>query len=238
MSPEKMDQAASPRLDHSGIARIFQIVVSLLIITGLLFGSAGRLDWWEAWVFLALFTLFLLVNAIWLLRNNLELINERGKMAGNIKVWDKLLVTLYFILLLVSLLTTGLDARFHWSSVPLILEIAGGIGFILALCLTGWALMTNPFLAAFVRIQDDRGHRVVTMGPYHYVRHPMYASMFFFFWGIPLLLGSFWALIPGVLNVIVFIIRTTLEDKTLQAELPGYADYARQVRYRLIPGIW
>ena len=238
MSIEKMDQAASPRLDRSGIARIFQLGFSLLIMAGLLFGSAGRWDWWAAWVFLAIFALTLSIAMIWLLRNNPELVNERGKMAGNIKAWDKLLVTLYSILLLVSLLTASLDARFHWSSVPLILEIAGGVGFILSMCLTAWASMTNPFLAAFVRIQDDRGHRVVTTGPYRYVRHPMYASMFFFFGGIPLLLGSFWALIPGVLNVIVYIIRTALEDKTLQAELPGYAEYARQVRYRLIPGIW
>jgi protein-S-isoprenylcysteine O-methyltransferase Ste14 len=238
MSSEKIDQAPSPRLDRSGIARIFQIVVSLVIMVGLLFGAAGRWDWWEGWAFLSIFTLFLLVAAIWLLRNNPELVNERGRIAENTKTWDKVLVTLYSILLLISLLTASLDARFHWSSVPLILEIAGGNGFILALCLTAWASMTNPFLSAIVRIQADRGHRVVTTGPYRYVRHPMYAGMFFFFLGIPLLLGSFWALIPGILNVIIYIIRTALEDKTLQVELPGYAEYARQVRYRIIPGIW
>lgn len=164
------------------------------------------------------------MGAIWVLHNNPELVNERGKLAENTKSWDKILVTLYTLLLLGTLVTACLDARFRWSSVPLTLEISGGIGFILAMVLVGWASMTNPFLSAVVQIQDDRGHQVVTAGPYRYVRYPMYAGMLFFFWSIPLLLGSWLALIPSVLNVVVFIVRTALEDKTLQAELPGYAE--------------
>ena len=99
-------------------------------------------------------------------------------------------------------------------------------------------MATNPFLSTIVRIQDDRGHYVVTSGPYRYVRHPMYAMMFLMWPGIALELGSWWALIPAAVIVIVFVIRTALEDRTLQAELPGYADYTQHTRYRLVPGVW
>jgi len=99
-------------------------------------------------------------------------------------------------------------------------------------------MTANAFLSTVVRIQAERGHYVVTTGPYAYVRHPMYAGMVLTFWGVPLLLGSWWALLPGSLNALLFVIRTALEDRTLQAELPGYADYVRKVRRRLVPGVW
>jgi protein-S-isoprenylcysteine O-methyltransferase Ste14 len=122
--------------------------------------------------------------------------------------------------------------------VLLAVEIVGWIGLLLAMGLVAWVAINNAYLSAVVRIQDDRGQQVVTTGPYRYVRHPMYAADLFFFWGIPLLLGSWWALVPSLLIVVVMIIRTALEDKTLQAELPGYKEYAEKVRYRLVPGVW
>jgi protein-S-isoprenylcysteine O-methyltransferase Ste14 len=106
------------------------------------------------------------------------------------------------------------------------------------MAVTYWAMAVNPFLSTIVRIQDDRGHFVVTSGPYRYVRHPMYAMILLMWPGIALELGSWWALIPAVVIAIVFVIRTTLEDRTLQAELPGYAAYGQQTRYRLLPGVW
>ncbi len=99
-------------------------------------------------------------------------------------------------------------------------------------------MLVNAFLVTTVRIQEERGHRVVTNGPYRFLRHPTYVGAILFTWGGPLLLGSWWALIPGTIAVIAFVVRTYLEDRTLQAELPGYQEYTQQVRYRLLPGVW
>jgi protein-S-isoprenylcysteine O-methyltransferase Ste14 len=132
-----------------------------------------------------------------------------------------------------------LDAgRLGWSTMPIAVQIVGYIAFVLSMAVTFWAMATNPFLSTIVRIQDDRGQYVVTTGPYRYVRHPMYAMMFLMWPGTALLLGSWWALLPAVVIVIIFVIRTALEDRTLQAELPGYVDYTQHTRYRLVPGVW
>ncbi len=226
-----------PKLDRSGYLRIVQVAVFILMLGILLFLPAGRLDWPEAWIFLLGFALAIVVGGIWSTRNNPDLINERGRVAENTKWWDKVLLTLYILSFFALMVTAGLDARYRWSSVPVVVKIVGGIGLLLAFGLVFWVAKTNAYASAVVRIQDDRGHQVVTEGPYRYVRHPMYAGMFFF-GCMSLLLGSWWALIPAGLMIVVFIIRTALEDKTLIAELPGYAEYAQRVRYRLIPGIW
>jgi protein-S-isoprenylcysteine O-methyltransferase Ste14 len=133
----------------------------------------------------------------------------------------------------------GLDAgRFGWSSVPPSLQAAGWAGLLFAGAVIWWAASANTFLSRMVRIQDDRGHRVVAEGPYLWIRHPMYAGVIVFILCVPLVLGSCWALVPGVLIGILFVTRTTLEDQTLREELPGYRDYAQRVRYRLIPWVW
>jgi protein-S-isoprenylcysteine O-methyltransferase Ste14 len=238
MSNVSTNPSVKPKLDRSGINRLIQVPIFILLLGALLFGSAGRLDWWGAWAFLALFILMLVVAAIWSLRNNPDLLNERGRIAENTKSWDKVILSLYVMLLLGMMVAAGLDVRFNWSTMLLVMQILGGIGLLAAMGLVYWVATSNAYLSAVVRIQEDRGHQVVTVGPYQYVRHPMYAADLFFFWSIPLLLGSWWALIPGMLIMVVMIIRTALEDKTLQTELPGYAEYAKCVRYRLIPGIW
>ena len=109
---------------------------------------------------------------------------------------------------------------------------------VLAMVCSYWAMLSNPFLSTIVRIQDDRGHRVATTGPYRFVRHPMYVGVIVLWLSTALILGSWWALVPGLLIAVIFVIRTALEDRMLHAELPGYADYAKQVRYRLVPGVW
>jgi protein-S-isoprenylcysteine O-methyltransferase Ste14 len=226
------------KLDRSGVNRIFQVLGFFLVMAAFLFGSAGRLDWWEAWALLAIYGLGIAANATWTLRHDPGVINERGRVAANTKSWDKIIGLIYTVLLLGTYLVAGLDARFSASTVPLVARLIGGAGVALSMALVFWVMTANTFLSSFVRIQDDRGHKPVTTGPYRYVRHPMYAGLLFFFWGTPLLLGSWWALVPGTLNVVLFIIRTALEDRTLQAELPGYAEYAQRVRYRLVPGVW
>ena len=226
------------RLDRSGIRRIFQVVGFLLVFAALLFLLAGHLDWWEAWAYLGIYLLSLTANGLWTLRHDPGVINERGRIAANVKSWDKVIAVIYLVLLVGTLFVAGLDERFGWSSAPLWVEVVGAAGFILSLALVFWVMTANTFLSSYVRIQDDRGHTTVTRGPYRFVRHPMYAGMLFMFWGTPLLLGSWWALVPAVLNAILFVVRTALEDRTLQAELVGYKDYAQKVRYRLIPGVW
>jgi len=230
--------AHKPRLERSGINRIIQVFVSVLLMGLVLFLSAGRLDWPAAWIFLGFYVLVILTLGVWAMRQHPDVVNERGKLE-NIKSWDKTLMTIYTVMLFVLFAVAGLDAgRFGWSVMPIALQVVGFIALAFAMAVTYWAMATNPFLSTVVRIQDDRGHYVVTSGPYRYVRHPMYAMMFFMYSGIALELGSWWALIPAVVIVIVFVIRTALEDRTLQADLPGYAEYAEHTRYRLVPGVW
>ncbi len=227
-----------PRLERSGINRIIQVFVSVLLMGLVLFLSAGRLDWPAAWIFLGFYVLVILTLGVWAMRKNPEVVNERGKMQ-NIKSWDKTLMIIYTVMLFVLFAVAGLDAgRFGWSTMPIALQVVGFVALAFAMAVTYWAMATNPFLSTIVRIQDDRGHYVVTSGPYRYVRHPMYAMMFLMWPGIALELGSWWALLPAVVIVMVFVIRTALEDRTLQAELPGYAEYAQRIRYRLVPGVW
>ncbi len=230
--------ARKPRLERSGINRIVQVFVSVLLMGLVLFLSAGRLDWPAAWIFLGTYVLVILTLGVWAIRQNPEVVNERGKMK-NMKSWDKTLMTIYTVMMFILLIVAGLDAgRYSWSVMPMALQVVGYISLIFAMAVTYWAMATNPFLSTIVRIQDDRGHYVVTSGPYRYVRHPMYAMILLMWPGIALELGSWWALIPAVVIVIVFVIRTALEDRTLQAELSGYAEYAQRVPYRLVPGMW
>jgi len=227
-----------PSLERSGIRRIAQVLVSVLLIGALLFLSAGRFDWLWAWLFIACWLLLMLVSAI-VMRKSPDLINERGRRAENIKGWDKVLMGIYSLVLFTAPVVAGLDAvRFEWSAMPLALHVIGGVLLIPAMIMPLWAMSTNAYLSTMVRIQDDRGHQAVTTGPYQYVRHPMYVGTIFFGLSIPLFLGSWWTFVPCGLIVVLFIIRTALEDKTLREELPGYAEYARRVRYRLLPGVW
>lgn len=238
-----MTQLAShtskPSLDRWGINRVVQIFVTVVVMATLLFLSAGRLDWTAAWVFIGLYVLALLTIGLWVIRKQPDLVNERGRIAENTKSWDKVLVLLYTVMITVLLVVAGLDAgRWNWSSMPLAIQALGVAGLVLGMAGSYWAMLANRFLSSTVRIQSDRGHQVASGGPYRYVRHPMYVSMIILWPSISLLLGSWWALIPSVLIIVIFVIRTALEDKTLQAELPGYAEYAERVRYRLVPGIW
>jgi len=202
-----------PSLERSGIRRIVQVLVSLLIIGALLFLSAGRLDWLWGWLFLAGWLILLLVSAIVMCRKGPDLINERGRRAENIKGWDKALMGFYSFLLFTVPVVAGLDGvRFEWSAMPLAWHAVGGVLFIPAMLMPLWAMSTNAYLSTMVRIQDDRGHQVVTTGPYRYVRHPMYVGTIFFGLSIPLFLGSWWTFVPCGLIVVLFIIRAALAD--------------------------
>ncbi|MBN1507591.1 MAG: isoprenylcysteine carboxylmethyltransferase family protein, partial [Sedimentisphaerales bacterium] len=165
-------------------------------------------------------------SAVYLWRVNPEIFVARGKIHAGTKPWDKVLLVLLLVSFLAILVVAPLDAgRFHWSSVPLWLTVLGYILLCVNFFLSVWAESVNQFAEPSVRIQTDRGHKVVDTGPYAIVRHPMYLSGLFLCAGIPLTLGSFWALIPAAVATVVLIVRTIMEDKTLQKELEGYKEY-------------
>ena len=204
----------------------------------LLFLPAGTLAWPHAWVYLGLFLIVLIASSIY---TDPELLrDERGTGQTGRKGWDMALVSTYGILTSIGVpILAGLDWRYGWSTaIPLWLIILASIVFALGWAFGLWAMAVNRFFSKVVRIQHERGHRVVDEGPYHYVRHPGYVGGIVHNLGTPIILGSWWALIPAVLAGVLMILRTSLEDRTLKHELEGYKAYAEQVRYRLIPGIW
>jgi protein-S-isoprenylcysteine O-methyltransferase Ste14 len=215
------------------------LLAVILILAAILFISAGRLDWLQAWLFVMAFGGFLTFYGLWGVRNDQGQLNERSQVGKNTKGWDKVILTVYTILLIGMLVLAGLDAgRFRWAPAPLVLQGLGWLGTAFAGFMVWWTVSVNTFLSRTVRIQEDRGQRVIDTGPYSRVRHPMYLGIIVLMISIPLLLGSLWALIPGVLIGALFTVRTALEDRTLLQELPGYPEYANRVRYRLLPRIW
>jgi protein-S-isoprenylcysteine O-methyltransferase Ste14 len=171
--------------------------------------------------------------------HNPALADERSSLGANTKRWDVVIMGFYALLAIAQFPVIGFDAgRFHASSVPPVLRIVMVVIFLGGEALPAWTSYVNPYLSGLVRIQADRGHHVIDSGPYRFIRHPMYLGMIALNIAMPLLLGSYWALIVSALIVVVLVIRTALEDRTLHAELPGYPEYAARVRCRLLPGIW
>jgi protein-S-isoprenylcysteine O-methyltransferase Ste14 len=176
---------------------------------------------------------------LWAKKKDPALLKERASPQKDVKPWDRTLIRAYSVFLVAMPIMAGLDAvRFRWSRVPFGLILFGFAGLILAMLLVFWVMRENTFASSVVRIQTERGHRVCSTGPYQYVRHPMYVAVILSVVCLPVALGSLFALVPALVIVGLFILRTSLEDKTLQAELLGYKEYARKVRFRLIPGVW
>jgi protein-S-isoprenylcysteine O-methyltransferase Ste14 len=215
---------------------LFPICFSLAITAMCLFGAAGRMDWSNAWVLLGI---SLASGLAFTVGRSPELSAERRNVKEG-KSWDKVLVGITVLLGPMAMwITAGLDARFRWTSRVSSLGFGAGVAVAaLGAALTAWAMRSNRFFSSVVRIQKDRGHTVVDGGPYRFVRHPGYAGMGVFTLATPLILDSYWAFAPAVITTAVTAVRTAMEDRTLQNELDGYADYARRVRYRLLPGIW
>jgi protein-S-isoprenylcysteine O-methyltransferase Ste14 len=217
-------------------------IIMLVLPAVILFGSSGRLNWGMAWVYIGMTIAFTIGSRIIMLRKNPDLIVERAQFSdkGDTKPWDKTLMPLVAIIgPTIVLVVAGLDMRFGWSpDLPLALQVAALVITALGYLLGVWATVENKFFSPVVRIQRERGHTVVTSGPYHYVRHPGYAGGIVAAFTLPLVLDSLWALVPAALVLCLLIVRTALEDRTLQEELEGYRDYAERVRYRLLPGVW
>jgi len=221
------------------IRRLLQLLVFILIQAAILFGASGRLNWRAAWAYLGVYIGMIAVNAVLILPRDPDLIAERGRIKEGAKDWDKVISVFYAVGGLGVLAVAGLDVRFGWSpQIPTGLQWVGLGILMLGWGLASWAMASNRFFSSVVRIQRDRGHTVVTHGPYQFVRHPGYVGGIISAFATALMLGSWWAFVPAGLLVCVVVVRTALEDRTLQAELEGYKDYAGQVRYRLLPGVW
>ena len=219
-----------------------RLIITYLLIPIVLLICGWDFGWWQAWVFSLLIVVSSIAGRIWAERRHPGLLAERAKFekAPDVKPWDKVLAPLMAVSLSFPLaIVAGLDHRFGWSPVfPTWLNILGFILIELGYAFAVWALVENRYFSGVVRIQTERGHTVCASGPYRIVRHPGYAGNILPLPGIVLALGSVWTIIPATVALIITVIRTALEDRTLQEELPGYRDYARRVRYRLIPGIY
>lgn len=214
-------------------------ILVLIVILAIMFVIAGRVNYWQGWAFSVSMVIIFSVSSI-VFRDKSDLIKERLHPGPGTKWWDKIFWTLYIPLNLAILIIAPLDAgRFRWSiSLPVLIYGISYFIFFLSILIGQWAAYVNNWFSSTVRIQKDRGQRVVQEGPYSYVRHPGYAAIIPMYLTMPLILGSLWAMIPALLTIILLIIRTYLEDCTLQKELEGYSDYAKKVKYRLLPKIW
>jgi len=239
---DKMNQQSSgnkPELGKLLLKSIVWIVVVFIVAIGLLFGSAGTFDWERGWIFTLLFFVCVCANLVVLLMVNPEVIEERSKFDRNAKKWDVTLMSAGSLFILGTLVIAGLDERYVRSEMmgePSL--YAGMVLFTVGDTIILWAMAVNRWFSKLVKIQSERGHRVVTSGPYQYVRHPGYVGWALMWISIPLILGSSWSFVPALISIIIIVIRTHLEDSTLKKELAGYDEYSMKVKYRLIPGIW
>jgi protein-S-isoprenylcysteine O-methyltransferase Ste14 len=217
-----------------------RVFLRLALFFGVPILASGRLDWVVGWLTLGVLALGGLASWLVLRTKNPDLLKRRKRLGAGTKRWDKVVLAVALPMPVVALAVAGLDVRFGWSAMtpwPL-LWFVGTALYVVSLVWITWAMVTNNHFEGTVRVQSDIGHRVVDSGPYGAVRHPGYSGILVFYVGLPLMLGSWWAFIPSVMAMALFVLRTALEDRTLQAELSGYADYARRVRFRLVPGVW
>jgi protein-S-isoprenylcysteine O-methyltransferase Ste14 len=220
---------------------VIMLVLVLVVIPLLPILISGRWDWWEAWIMVAIFILAFIVSRALAARKTPDILKERANydQHENTQPWDRWLSPLVAFGSVFIMLVAGLDARFQWSSgFSLPVEMVGLALILAGYVLGSYAFIENAYFSGTVRIQEERGHKVVSNGPYGWVRHPGYLGSLVASVGMPLLLSSAWSVIPVVVFGVFFIIRTHLEDNFLQGNLAGYREYAKNVRYRLLPGIW
>ena len=219
---------------------LLQTFIWIAAMAALLFVPAGTLHWPAAWVFLASMAILGVSGGLWLAWTDPALLAERMRpmMQDDQPVADKKFMLAFGAVALIWFVTIGLDRRMHASQIPAALQALGLIMLVLSSGFIMWVMRANSFAAPVIKLQTERGHRVISTGPYAWVRHPMYSGAVLFFVGIPLLLGSSWGLAAAPLFAVLFGIRAGIEERTLIAGLPGYDDYISRVRYRLLPGVW
>jgi len=219
---------------------LLQNTFFFIALGALLFASAGSLDWPAAWVFLVVSAILGPACGLWLAKTDPALLAERMRptFQADQPAADKKFMLTFVLVILIWLVAIGLDRRVHASNVPLVLQGLGLAMYLLSIAFIMWVFRENSFAAPVVRVQAERHHRVVSSGPYAFVRHPMYSGIMLFFVGVPLLLGSWWGVAIAPVFAILFAIRARIEERALVEGLPDYADYAARVRYRLVPGLW
>ena len=224
-----------------GTRALVQTTIWLIVMAAILFIAAGDWDWPQAWIFLAGSGISSLLVCAWLARHDPALLESRlsPPFHRDQKLWDRLFLAGAFVAFIAWFVLIPLDARrFGWSHTPVWAQVLGAILVTLCMFLVWLVFRANSFAAPQVRMQTDRGQRVITAGPYRFVRHPMYAGALLYFLGTPLLLGSWWGLLPVPLLVAGLGARAVGEERMLRQSLPGYDDYAQRVRFRLVPGVW
>jgi protein-S-isoprenylcysteine O-methyltransferase Ste14 len=228
---------------HASGAELIKALLSLVIYLGVMiavmFGAAGTWDWPRGWLFLGIYLVLTLIACAWLWVVNPEIFAARRKIQKGTKSWDVILTTVIILVFFALMVVPALDdGRFHWAPQPASVLWLGYPLFAVGFMGFAWAQSVNRHFEASVRIQEDRGHQVITTGPYAIVRHPGYAFAILMIAGMPLAMGSLYGLIPAGLLIVLVLIRTLGEDATLKAELPGYREYAQRVKQRWLPGVW
>lgn len=238
MEKDQLRAGNAPARTHAARACL-RLLFLLAVWGGLLFWAAGTLSWTRAWIHLGLGVGTAITNVVILLRRNPAVLIARMSRQQVFARFEKAMLPLFVPAILAIPVVAGLDAvRYAWTHLPLwtmwpgVIVHAAGDAFML------WAMIVNPYLAPEVRIQTERGHRVITTGPYAIVRHPMYVGLILLLAGTPLLLGSSWAFLPSGVVALLLVIRAVLEDRMLRKELPGYEAYMLRTPHRLIPGVW
>ena len=206
----------------------------------LLLLPAGTLHWPAAWLYLATTAVLGLAGGLWFAKVDPALLEERMRpmMQKDQPAADKKFMLVFGFAALIWFIVIGLDRRWHWSDMPIILQALGYVLLLAAMALITWVARENSFAAPVVKVQAERGHRVIDTGPYAWVRHPMYSGAVLYFAAIALQLGSWWGLLLSPVFFVLFAVRARLEERALASGLPGYADYLARVRYRLLPGVW
>lgn len=233
------DAHQRPNSAKALFALLFSLVWWFAVMIAALFGTAGTWDWPRGWLFFGVYCALTAICCAWLWVTNAEIFAARRKIQKGTKAWDVVVTVLIVLTFTALMIVPALDdGRYHWAPQPdwvvwlgYVLFAPGFIGF-------AWAQSVNRNFEASVRIQTDRGHQVITTGPYAIIRHPGYAFANLMMIGMPLTMGSLYGLIPAGALWVLVLIRTLGEDATLKAELPGYAEYAARVRQRWIPGVW
>lgn len=226
-------------LRRSGVGYIVGQMMICLVLAVILFAAAGTLSWIRGWIYFVYTLLAEVCTLIILAKKAPETLNQRGTTHPGVKTFDKVFNIAWLVISPITPMIAGVDAvRFGWSSMPIATLYVGAALLAVASIIITYAMVENEHFESLVRIQTDRKHRVVTTGPYRFVRHPGYAGGILWMVGIPLMLGSWLTFVPVGAVILLFIIRTTFEDQTLRRELEGYEAYARRTRFRLFPGIW
>lgn len=224
-----------------GAARYYISRIAMTALFGVvLFVAAGQLDWSRAWLYLGVVVVGETLSEATLLILNPGVLNQRGRMMRpDTESFDRAFVALWPLTGFAAAAVAGLDVgRFGWSALPFEAIYPGIVLTVVGYAIGTWAMAVNAYFEPTVRIQRERDHQVVTTGPYGIVRHPGYVGALLGALAAPLFLGSAWMFLPTAGIVLLFAVRTALEDRTLQSQLPGYGEYARSTRYRLLPGVW